>query len=203
MNDNHFSEQDLIKMLTSNEEALVTKALIYMYQSSYWQALIQDSVACLPTFFKENYAELLAGFKKALTQNENKAILVQKGLTSTIKKLWRTYTTTFIEETDLLQMFRLNENTASLAMDICYRRFYPMLKAWLTKKEASQKEVVKEVLQNTFFNVFERFKRTKQDFKLTSNMEAYFRSSCKYAYWSYRDKKQIPFEDIALSLIHI
>lgn len=196
MNDNPFSEQDLLKMLISNEEALVTKALNYIYQNPFWRSLVQESVACLPTFFEAHYAESLAGFKNWLTQKGNTEKLNQKGLPATIKKVWREYIVIFAEDDDLLlQMFRLNENTASLAMDICYGRFYPILEAWLIKKEPSQKDVVVEVLQNTFFNVFEYLKRTTENFKFTSNMEAYFRSSCKYAYWSYRDKKQIPFED--------
>jgi len=195
MNTQDFSEEELIKMLLSNDEAIVTKALLYMYDSPHWQTTVQDAVTCLPAFFEPHYPKLLNAFRDWLAQKGSAAQLSQKGLTATIKKMWREYTAILLEAEDLLPMFRANSDTMSSAMDVCFRRFYDKLKAALMKKKPDE-EAVKEVLNITFFNVFERLKRAPTDFSFTSTMEAYFMSSCKHTYWKYWDKKQSPFEDI-------
>ena len=195
MNQPQFSERELEKMLTSKEESLVTKALKYMYHSSDWQSVVQNSVACPTAFFEGHFSKLFAAFKFWLSQKGNATRLRTSGVSITLKKLWKEYVHTFLTDEDLLQMFRADDDTTILAMEIFHKRFYTKTFAALMKKKPDE-AAVKDVMQDTFVKVFERFTRTKEDFSFKSNMEAYYMSSCKHAYWKYWDKKQLPYEEI-------
>lgn len=195
MNEPNSKARELEAMLLSGEIEQIKRALLEVNQDKNWQSLIKDSIPCPNSFFETHFSKLLVSLKIWLTQPDHSQLLQQKGLSFILKKLWRKYVATFLTDTDLLQMFRANNTSTGLAMEICFQRFYTKIHATLMKTKPDE-EAVKEILQNTFLKVFERFKRADASFQLSSNLEAYFTQSCKHAYWKFWNKEGVDFEEI-------
>lgn len=188
MNEHNLLEEKLQTMLLSGIETTIEKALEIIYFSDDWQSFVVGSIGMTNAFFKERFPEFLALFKNWLVDSDGTAVLRKKVLKKTITKLSQQFLEEEVKDADLLKMFRKKGIGYETAMKISYQRFYDKVFAALMKSNPDS-ETVKEVLQDTFLKVFKRLHKTADDFSLKSNLEAYFMSSCKYAYWKYWDKK--------------
>lgn len=184
MSENKISDSELESMLLSGNSTQLKNALLYIYQSEDWKNRLLGAIASPPSFFKANYNKLIASLKIKLVEPKTRNYLKRKGLSLFLRQLWREYVGIFVEDEDLLKMFQGKSKAAGLAMEICYQRFRSKIYASLLKIK-SDENAVEEVVQDTFLNVFKTLMKKKADFKLQSTLEAYFMSSCKYAYWRY------------------